>query len=190
MMMRVIRGTKVDLIACLSRVEWCVCATETAFATCLFYAQVRNQSVGCELTLFRRTTTTKTTTTTTETRMQVHGFTEKVNDTGVRFQVTCMKDSVLIWIQQVSGGSGGGSFRRMAAAMPGTAGFDGLPATTAVLGGYTEAIGSERLAARLARRCDAAVYACVDVGDLGEVAGDLIFSRVLRLLDGLGMVVK
>lgn len=124
--------------------------------------------------------------------MQVYAFTEAVNDTAVRFQLTVMADSVLVWIQQVDGAGGRGaskrgSMSRLAASMPATKGFDGLPAATVILGDHTDQ-SSERFAARLALRCRIAVFASVDLGDLADVGADLIYKRVYRELDRLHMI--
>lgn len=132
--------------------------------------------------------------------VEIRAFTEGIADTLVRYQVTVMEGSVLIWAQQQAdtvvpegsngGGSGGmkgmGSFPRLAAAMPGIAGYDGLPAATAVLGGNSDA-ASEHMASRLARRYGIPVYACVDLGDVADVAADAVFGRLVRELDAAGV---
>lgn len=119
--------------------------------------------------------------------MEVRAFTEAISDTAVRYQITIMKESMLVWIHQVdktSGASEQATFGRLTASFPGAAGQDGLPAATVVLGGRSD-VSSERLAARLARRYGVAVYASVYLGDVADVLSDLVFSRVVRELQTL-----
>lgn len=118
--------------------------------------------------------------------MEVRAFTETISDTAVRYQITIMKESILVWIHQVDKQSGGNqaSLPRLAASLPGTPGNDGMPAATVILGSRSD-VSSEQLAARLARRYGIAVYACVSLGDVADLGSDVVFSRVVRELQAL-----
>lgn len=130
-----------------------------------------------------------------EERIEVRAFTEKVSDSVIRYQVTVLKDSILVWIEQVeeSDGDGNslarpkGSLGCLAASMPGMTGYDGLPATSTIVGRRTDVV-SERLAARLAKRCGIPVFASVNITDAEDVANHVVFSRVLRELEQVGVL--
>lgn len=128
-------------------------------------------------------------------RVEVRAFTEKVSDSTIRYQLTVLKDSVLVWIEQAGAddedgampSKAKGSLASLAAAMPGMTGYDGLPATSTMVGRGTDVV-SERLAARLAKRCGIPVFACVNITDAEDVANHVVFSRVLRELETAGVL--
>lgn len=124
--------------------------------------------------------------------IEIRAFTEPIADTAVRFQITLMDKSVMLWVQQadVNGGDNRnrlGSMSKLAAAMPGMSGCDGLPAATALLGSRDQA-SSEIFASRIAKRCGVAVFACIDLGDALDVAMDSVFGRIVKELESLGVV--
>lgn len=130
-----------------------------------------------------------------EERIEVRAFTEKVSDSVIRYQLTVLKDSIVVWIEQVEENEGDGnslarpkgSLGCMAASMPGISGYDGLPATSTLVGRQTDIV-SERLAARLAKRCQIPVFASVNISDAEDVANHVVFSRVLRELEQVGVL--
>lgn len=125
--------------------------------------------------------------------VQVYAFTDAIADTAVRYQITVMHASVIVWVQQTDPAAAAGnkvtmgSMPHLAAAMPTATGHDGLPATAAIVGCHHNS-ASERFASRLAKRCGVPVYACVDLGDTEDVAADAVFGRVVRELDRLKVI--
>lgn len=124
--------------------------------------------------------------------MEIRAFTEAIADTAIRYQITLMDNSVMIWVQQASAGggsgaTGSGSLPYLAVSMPAVAGYDGLPAATTILHGRDHDVSSERMASRLARRCGIPIYACIDLGDVANVAADIVFRRLVRELEAAGI---
>lgn len=145
--------------------------------------------------------------------MHIRAFTESVSDAHVRYQVTVMRESAMIWAQVSPGGPSttggdtagdiavnstnnvgsvfhgpqGGAMPRLCVALPNAQGDDGLPAATTVFGSRAEAVHAERIAARLARRTGLAIYACVELGDMGDLLTEVVVRRVLRELDEVGV---
>lgn len=117
--------------------------------------------------------------------MEIRAFTDTISDTAVRYQMTKMRDTLLLFVSHQTGGGGGGDttaatgLPSLAMSMRGTHSNDGLPAATLLLGPHSNS-DSERLAARLAQRCGLCVFASIDVGPLGHMAVDAIFARVIR----------
>lgn len=121
---------------------------------------------------------------------KVVAFTEAIADTAVRFQLTLLRDSVLVWVQQfdpAASSSAAATMPTLAVATPAIAGCDGLPATTSLLRVAAAHSESERFASRIAKRCGITVYASINLGDTADVAADLVFGRIINRLQELGM---
>ncbi|CAN8070245.1 unnamed protein product [Agarophyton chilense] len=119
--------------------------------------------------------------------MEVTAFTDQLADLRMRYQITYMKDSVMVWVQPTTDGSLG-SLSCLAICMGLCVNDEALPPASTVFA-TTDHISSTShgFAQKLSKRCGLAVYACIDIPDSAAVLEDNIFRRVLRELERHGL---
>ncbi|KAI0560801.1 Proteasome assembly chaperone 4 [Gracilaria domingensis] len=120
--------------------------------------------------------------------MEVVAFTDQLADLRMRYQITLMKDSVMVWVQPTTDGSLG-SFSTLSISMGHSVSDEVLPSASTIFATTAHtASTSYGFAQKLSKRCGLAVYACVDIPDDAAVLEDAIFRRVLDELRIRGVV--
>lgn len=121
--------------------------------------------------------------------MRIDAFTEEIADMVIRYSITYLQDSALIWVQakgSETNYNGKGSMPILAGSMgQGRIGRDqnGIPAGMIILGDLEEGSLSKEWSKKLAKRYKIAIYSCVDIGQEGMVIAENILRRLLKELD-------
>lgn len=120
--------------------------------------------------------------------MEVTAFTEQVADLRVRYQLTFMSDSLLVWVQPAVGAAQG-SFSALSICMPRKLPNEALPPATSIIASSASAEASSRLfAQKLANRARIAVYASIQLPDDIALLEERIFTRVLSELQSRNLI--
>lgn len=120
--------------------------------------------------------------------MEVISFTDSLADLRIRYQITYMRESVLIWTQIVPAEASDkvGSMPQLSLAMPSIKGGDYLPPATNIIGGGANDT-SRNVAQKLAKRFGIAVYASIDHGGDPGLEVEVILKRLTRELQNKGL---